>query len=115
MHSEGIHQDLSLGLHRSDYMLHAEDGVETPKQIELNTIAASFAGLSTALASIHATLMGRYATVSSLVSQAALPGADLPPNGAVSGLAAALAAADKAYDVPKCVSTVNAGTTHVYH
>jgi glutathione synthase len=53
-----------LGIHRSDYMLHQEqsDGPYVIKQVELNTIAASFACLSTRVASLHRHLEQRYAT-----------------------------------------------------
>ena len=51
-----------LGIHRSDYMLHAEsDGAEYElKQVELNTIAASFAGLSANMANLHRHLTSRF-------------------------------------------------------
>merc|ERR1712157_708255 len=47
-----------LGIHRSDYMLN--DG--NIKQVELNTIAASFAGLSTRVASLHSYPVKRFST-----------------------------------------------------
>ncbi|PRP74430.1 hypothetical protein PROFUN_06559 [Planoprotostelium fungivorum] len=44
---KGIKQKITLGIHRSDYMLHAVDKEEPLlKQVELNTIAASFSNLS---------------------------------------------------------------------
>ncbi|XP_067006124.1 glutathione synthetase [Anabrus simplex] len=46
--SEGITQRWSTGLIRSDYMLHSGDN-NSLKQIEINTIASSFAGLSSQL------------------------------------------------------------------
>ena len=51
-----------LGIHRSDYMLHApSEGAEYElKQVELNTIAASFAGLSANMASLHRHLTSRF-------------------------------------------------------
>jgi glutathione synthase len=54
-----------LGIHRSDYMLHqttTSDGNESYsiKQVELNTIAASFAGLSCQVAKLHQYLLQRY-------------------------------------------------------
>ena len=53
-----------LGIHRSDYMLHqdVESGRYVIKQVELNTIAASFACLSTRVASLHRHLVQRYST-----------------------------------------------------
>jgi glutathione synthetase len=52
-----------LGIHRSDYMLHKLKGQTeySLKQVELNTIAASFAGLSRNVASLHRYLTSRFA------------------------------------------------------
>jgi glutathione synthase len=57
-----------LGIHRSDYMLHRDnsinsngDGEYVIKQVELNTIAASFAGLACKVANLHSYLVQRYA------------------------------------------------------
>jgi len=52
-----------LGIHRSDYMLNAdENGDYRIKQVELNTIASSFAGLSCKIAGLHRYLTSRYET-----------------------------------------------------
>jgi glutathione synthase len=50
-----------LGVHRSDYMLHkgADDKYHI-KQVELNTIASSFASLSTKVAALHRYLTSRF-------------------------------------------------------
>ena len=52
-----------LGIHRSDYMLHcnSNDNSYQIKQVELNTIASSFAGLSCKIANMHRFLTSRYA------------------------------------------------------
>lgn len=50
-------QDLSLGLFRSDYMVHqdVDDTTARPtiKQVEFNTMASSFGGLSTKVSELH--------------------------------------------------------------
>ncbi|KAL9595774.1 MAG: hypothetical protein Q9219_006228 [cf. Caloplaca sp. 3 TL-2023] len=50
-------ENLSLGLFRSDYMVHkdpeAPDGEPVIKQVEFNTIASSFGGLSTKVSQLH--------------------------------------------------------------
>jgi glutathione synthase len=54
-----------LGIHRSDYMLHSTHPGQEPyqlKQVELNTIAASFAGLSCKIANLHQYLTSRFQT-----------------------------------------------------
>lgn len=47
-----------LGIHRSDYMLHEGNQI---KQVELNTIASSFAGLSSKVTLLHSFLCQRFA------------------------------------------------------
>jgi len=51
-----------LGIHRSDYMLTSDgpDGKHEPKQVELNTVASSFAGLSANVADLHRHMTKRY-------------------------------------------------------
>lgn len=50
-------QRLSLGLFRSDYMVHQDTTIEPPvlqaKQVEFNTIASSFGGLSKHTSGLH--------------------------------------------------------------
>lgn len=51
---EGRSQSITLGLNRSDYMLdQGEDGTPSLKQIEINTFAASFGGLSSRTPDVH--------------------------------------------------------------
>lgn len=51
---EGTSQRIVLGLNRSDYMLDlGKDGVSSLKQIEINTFAASFGGLSSRMPDVH--------------------------------------------------------------
>lgn len=52
--TEGRSQSIVLGLNRSDYMLdQREDKTSSLKQIEINTIAASFGGLSSRTPDVH--------------------------------------------------------------
>uniref|UniRef100_A0A8C7YH57 Glutathione synthetase n=1 Tax=Oryzias sinensis TaxID=183150 RepID=A0A8C7YH57_9TELE len=51
---EGRSQKIVLGLNRSDYMLdQRQDGTSALKQIEINTFAASFGGLSSRTPDVH--------------------------------------------------------------
>lgn len=51
---EGSSQPIVLGLNRSDYMLdQRDDGTSSLKQIEINTISASFGGLAAGLVNVH--------------------------------------------------------------
>lgn len=58
MKEEGYTQDLSLGMFRSDYMLHMpEDGSQPSlKQVEFNTISSSFGGLAVRVSELHTEL-----------------------------------------------------------
>ncbi|KAI5281577.1 hypothetical protein KEM54_003165 [Ascosphaera aggregata] len=98
---EGYVQDLSLGLFRSDYIAHRPKDSDEPslKQVEFNTIASSFAGLSSLVTSLH----------TSFIAHA---GCDYPPNEilsknkppenfAIQTLAGGLAAAHSAYGPAK--------------
>ncbi|KAL8885255.1 MAG: hypothetical protein Q9215_006865 [Flavoplaca cf. flavocitrina] len=57
---EGYAQNLTLGIFRSDYMIHTDsaspDEKPTIKQVEFNTIASSFGGLSTKVSQLHSYL-----------------------------------------------------------
>ncbi|PKU28121.1 hypothetical protein llap_21575 [Limosa lapponica baueri] len=51
---EGLAQSVFLGINRSDYMFDCGvDGTPALKQIEINTIAASFGGLTSRTAAVH--------------------------------------------------------------
>uniref|UniRef100_A0A8C5L4T9 Glutathione synthetase n=1 Tax=Jaculus jaculus TaxID=51337 RepID=A0A8C5L4T9_JACJA len=51
---EGIAQTVFLGLNRSDYMFQCNaDGSQALKQIEINTISASFGGLASRTPAVH--------------------------------------------------------------
>ncbi|XP_072099857.1 glutathione synthetase isoform X1 [Mobula birostris] len=55
---EGITQPITLGINRSDYMFDKQRGqAVTLKQIEINTIAASFAGLADKVPEVHRHVM----------------------------------------------------------
>ena len=81
----GSSQPLTLGLHRSDYMIDAATG--RLLQVELNTIASSFGCLSARVSRMHAYLVERYR----------LPSRSLPENAANEALPAAMAQAHGCY------------------
>ncbi|XP_020254703.1 glutathione synthetase, chloroplastic-like isoform X4 [Asparagus officinalis] len=112
IHSEMLEinkkEDIRLGLHRSDYMLDAETGLLL--QIELNTIASSFPGLSTLVSKLHrtqprrrlpastATMKKQWNLLSHYGNRLGLDSRKVPGNSAVSQFAEALAKAWKEYD-----------------
>lgn len=96
---EGYVQDLSLGLFRSDYMVHKDpsrkDAAPGLKQVEFNTIASSFGGLSTQVSALHKHLHSIDAypeSTASIIRQDSLRQSE-----SASSLAKGLAAAHKAY------------------
>lgn len=102
-------QPLALGLFRSDYMVHVDRGSTsqpTVKQVEFNTIASSFGGLSSQVSGLHRHLHSIDAypdEIASSVNDAALPASSSVPS-----LARGMAAAHKAYGIsttglPTCV------------
>ncbi|KAI9805149.1 MAG: hypothetical protein M1825_000983 [Sarcosagium campestre] len=101
----GYVQDLSLGLFRSDYMIHVDplEPQSKPdlKQIEFNTIASSFGGLSSKVSDLHnhLYLTGAYSTTLTQGSSSTRP--DLPVNYSIECLAKGIADAHNAYGPSK--------------
>lgn len=92
------YQPLCLGLFRSDYMLHYPQNDSVPstvqlKQIEINTIASSFAGLAYNMVSLH-----RYT-----MSLLKLPFSEeqIPQNNCSEGLSAGIVQAWNLYKKPE--------------
>ncbi|KAL7960799.1 hypothetical protein V8C34DRAFT_275760 [Trichoderma compactum] len=97
--AEGYTQPLSLGLFRSDYMVHQDSSTSPPsvqaKQVEFNTIAASFGGLSAYTSKLHKFLAD---TEYPLLQNALAPNSlNLPDNQSIQGLAGGIQAAFHAY------------------
>ncbi|KAF2866543.1 hypothetical protein BDV95DRAFT_504752 [Massariosphaeria phaeospora] len=95
----GYVQDLSLGLFRSDYMVHSDSsGSGTSlglKQVEFNTIASSFGGLSSQVSNLHKYLLTVDAYPPS--ATAIIKPDSLRQSNSTSSLAQGLAVAHKAY------------------
>ncbi|KAL3423992.1 glutathione synthetase large chain [Phlyctema vagabunda] len=94
---EGYTQNLSLGLFRSDYMVHQSDAESTPtiKQVEFNTIASSFGGLSSLTSHLHKYLSIKdYTLLKSGLQRTDL---ELPENNSTQSLALGLRTAFEAY------------------
>ncbi|WFD27277.1 glutathione synthase [Malassezia nana] len=92
---EGISQPMHLGLFRSDYLLHVEDGDNLSlQQVEFNTISSSFGALCTKVSAMHRYLLrsGVYTGVHESLSLE-----NMPPNEALNTLMAGLADAHQHY------------------
>lgn len=93
---EGKAHSVVLGLNRSDYMLdQGEDGSSSLKQIEINTISASFGGLSAGVVNVHRHILKVAGRVEE--SEAILD------NNPAAGLAKAIAKAWELYGSEKAV------------
>ncbi|KIM29963.1 hypothetical protein M408DRAFT_328409 [Serendipita vermifera MAFF 305830] len=104
--SEGLVQPLQLGIFRSDYLLHEDgDGMDI-KQVEFNTISASFGGLSQAVDGLHRYLMAStgYYSCSPILKES-----NVPPNNTLAEIVSGLAQAHKAYLQSKLNSASNQG------
>ncbi|KAI7610328.1 glutathione synthetase large chain, partial [Hortaea werneckii] len=107
---QGYVQPLNLGLFRSDYMVHVDASDSKPKatvkQVEFNTIASSFGGLSSQVSAMHRHLLSIDAypeSTSSLIKSTTLPQSTSVPE-----LARGMAVAHDAYGksstgLPTCV------------
>ncbi|XP_059485491.1 glutathione synthetase-like isoform X2 [Neocloeon triangulifer] len=91
--SEGIAQPTSLGLLRSDYLLNCDSG--TVKQVEINTIASSFGGISTHLGHFHRYVLQELGRMDMIKN--------LPENKALQGLCGGMLEAWKIYKNNKAV------------
>ncbi|KAK5094518.1 Glutathione synthetase [Lithohypha guttulata] len=120
---EGYVQDLSLGMFRSDYMLHVPDDSSSPslKQVEFNTISSSFGGLAVRVADLHRELATYPDPTHSIsypphplfntATSASITSGGYPPtNEAVDTLASALITAHQSYrdsrtspPLPQCI------------
>nr|KYP45550.1 hypothetical protein KK1_032909 [Cajanus cajan] len=99
IHSEVLEidkkQEIRLGLHRSDYML--DEKTKSLLQIELNTIASSFASLSNLVTELHRYILSRHGKLLGLDSKR------IPANNAINQYAEALAKAWSEYNNRRAV------------
>ncbi|RLV92342.1 Glutathione synthetase [Spathaspora sp. JA1] len=89
-------QPLSLGLFRSDYMVHSD--TNEIKQIEFNTVSVSFGGLSTKIGELHSYLNNRGA-YDNLHSSKYYKDEEIPISNSIDELAQGLADADFHYNL----------------
>ncbi|ORE06103.1 glutathione synthetase [Rhizopus microsporus var. microsporus] len=114
--SEGITQPASLGIHRNDYLLHADPGADAStariQQVEFNTISSSFMSLSTRTSQLHRFLLS---TVKAYAGNA-IKMDQLPENNAVEYIADGLASAWKHYGNPsaRIVMVVQPGERNAF-
>nr|XP_046252983.1 glutathione synthetase [Scatophagus argus] len=93
---EGRSQSIVLGLNRSDYMMdQRNDGSSSLKQIEINTIAASFGGLSSRTPDVHRHIL----KVAGRLEESQR----IPDNNPAAGLARAIAKAWELYGSERAI------------
>ncbi|XP_076641100.1 glutathione synthetase [Halictus rubicundus] len=91
IHKEGYNQTVSVGLLRSDYMLH-EDQI---KQVELNTIASSFGGIATVTSQYHKYILSELGHADKIEN--------IPENNPITGLCKGLTHSWKLYNNKQAV------------
>ncbi|XP_065168783.1 glutathione synthetase-like [Atheta coriaria] len=91
---EGITQRTSLAILRSDYMSHSLDNNRL-KQVEVNTIACSFAGISSLLLQLNSFILAELHQADKL--------ANMPENHALEGICSGMLTAHRHYGVPNAV------------
>ncbi|GAA5881206.1 hypothetical protein JCM16303_004842 [Sporobolomyces ruberrimus] len=100
---EGIKQPITLGIFRSDYLIHAPEGIDdlkdwTLKQVEFNTISSSFGALSTRVSELHRYLLESHHYPQNPLHPYLSDPSRLPENHALDGIAKGLVDAHKAYE-----------------
>ncbi|KAG9463136.1 hypothetical protein GDO78_022323 [Eleutherodactylus coqui] len=94
--NEGLAQTVFLGINRSDYMFDCRaDGTTALKQIEINTIAASFGGLSSRTPAVHQLVLKALGKPEEA--------ATIPSNNPSLGISRGIAKAWELYGSPKAV------------
>ncbi|XP_031843583.1 glutathione synthetase [Nomia melanderi] len=91
VHKEGFSQTISVGLLRSDYMLH-ENGI---KQVELNTIASSFGGIASVALQYHKYILSELGHADKIKN--------IPENNPIRGLCSGLIHAWELYNNKQAV------------
>lgn len=94
VHKKGFSQNISLGLLRSDYLLH-NDGSKI-KQVEINTVATSFAALATVTSEYHKYILGELGYRKKACEK-------IPENNALVGFCKGLIFAWELYNNPKAI------------
>jgi glutathione synthase len=104
---EGIVQDLTLGIFRSDYMMHVNP-TESPqrpqlKQVELNTVSCAGGVHTNIVSNMHRHLhrTGSYQSSQPRPDDMIINSSSLPPNSTLKTIAAGLVATHKAYGPAK--------------
>jgi glutathione synthase len=114
---EGLVQPLTLGIFRSDYMIHvsAEDTIlfdtgqnHELKQVEFNTFSVAGAAHSDIVAGMYLHMHKTGAYSSHFGDPAEIP-SSIPPNRPIAGLVEGLASAHSAYGAPKGNSSKRTG------
>ncbi|XP_074034658.1 glutathione synthetase [Leptinotarsa decemlineata] len=91
---EGVSQEITVGLFRSDYLLHSTSN-NNLKQVELNTIASSFSGIGTYMTQYHRYILQELGHFDKIKN--------LPDNDALTGSSQGLLDAWKLYGNPDSI------------
>ncbi|CAG2117921.1 unnamed protein product, partial [Medioppia subpectinata] len=97
--AEGLAQNTSLGLFRADYMMNECGDGYNMKQVEVNNISSSFAGLAPAVRRVHKHILSKYTDIQDLDNR-------LPENRSPELMADGLIRAFNAYNHSNAVLMV---------
>ncbi|KAG5867037.1 hypothetical protein JTB14_026679 [Gonioctena quinquepunctata] len=97
VHQEGVAQPITVGLFRSDYLLHSISN-NNLKQVELNTIAASFSGIGTFISQYNSYILQELGHFDKLQN--------LPKNNALTEISQGFLDAWKLYGNPDSIILV---------
>ncbi|KAG4084574.1 glutathione synthase [Neocallimastix lanati (nom. inval.)] len=97
--SEGLAQSITLGIHRSDYMVHNSKNEQTLQQVEFNTIASSFSSLSYLTSELH-----RYLAKSQIYPESCkIDEKNIPFNDSFLSIANGIAKAHELYGIKDAI------------
>ncbi|KAJ2502335.1 Glutathione synthetase [Coemansia sp. RSA 1972] len=111
---EGAEKPGVVGIHRSDYLIHA-GATPQAKQVEFNTIAASFASLSAKVGDLHRYMLGRTG-YKHLLKAGQITDEQIPLNESLASIGDGIAAGFALYGRPEAlvVMVVQPGERNVY-
>ncbi|KAJ2270381.1 Glutathione synthetase, partial [Coemansia sp. RSA 370] len=111
---EGAKKPCVIGIHRSDYLINAGAELQA-KQVEFNTIAASFASLSAVVGDFHRYMLERTA-YKHLLKAGLITREQIPPNESLTSIGDGIAAGFELYGQSEAVvvMVVQPGERNVY-
>ncbi|KAJ2081539.1 Glutathione synthetase [Coemansia sp. RSA 988] len=118
-HEMAVYKPAVVGIHRSDYLIHAPENEPNAKpqakQVEFNTIASSFASLSAIVGDFHRFMLKRTG-YKGLLKEGQIDMEQLPQNESLTSIGDGIAAGFELYGTPSAVvaMVVQPGERNIY-